>query len=69
MIEDHNCTIFYTKYLRPIDRLIELENKDKKPIKEYLMIANTHAEVDDSNVTIRFIQGNIKKGWVFKFQN
>ena len=33
------------------------------------MIANTFAERDGAIVTVRFIKGNIKKGWVFKFQS
>jgi len=42
-MEDRTCTLFYTKHLRPIDKLIELERKGERPIKETLVLANTHA--------------------------
>jgi hypothetical protein len=68
VVEDKNYTIFYTKYLKPIDRLLEMEKKGKMPIKEVLMVANTQAEIEDDCITIKFIRDNIKKGWVFRFK-
>ena len=33
VMEDRSYTLFYTKHIRPIDKLIELEKKGEKPIK------------------------------------